>query len=534
METRDSSKSGTIGGTGDHLPALNDALDLVADRLSVLSTRSPAGDLRYSSVPFFEPTRDEGHYRGAIVLCPGLAADAIADLAERLQEASACAMVVSNPGEPLDAAVAARDLPILVSLSGDWAELAGLLRALLATAPDGRVSDVRLGDLFGLANTVAELAGNAVSLVDATGQVVGYSTHPDQPIDDMRRHTSLLLQEETPPSLDPDYRAVMSSAHLLSFASTPGQFGRVAVAVRASGELLGTVWVVHPGTGSTMALEHLLVRIGPIVAEHLLRARATASDDDLRTSDLVRTLVEHADKSRSAAAQLLVRPDVGCGAVCFRLNTPDGAAALRGLHRLRLLVRSLALTASLEVHCAIIGPHVVALVAGGAAERVTRFAAEVVRTDPALVAGVGRLVRAAAEIPRSYREAVETATFLLDAPGSGSSPVSTRVSAFAMVRDRLALRQVGEVLRTFDAAVDDAACRLIAHDRRHGSELAQTILAYLDHRGNVRETANALRVHQNTVRYRLDTARSELDIDLDSASTRLWLWLRLATATDGL
>ena len=54
---------------------------------------------------------------------------------------------------------------------------------------------------------------------------------------------------------------------------------------------------------------------------------------------------------------------------------------------------------------------------------------------------------------------------------------------------------------------------------------------YLDHLGSVRETAAALHVHQNTVRYRLDVVRNDLAIDLDSPDTRLWLWLRLSVAS---
>ena len=100
-----------------------------------------------------------------------------------------------------------------------------------------------------VARTVATLAGAAVSIVDAGGQVVGYSTHADQPIDDVRRQTTLALRETQPLSLDEDYRAVLGSRSAVHLPSeNAGQFGRVARAVRSAGELLGAVRVMQTHT----------------------------------------------------------------------------------------------------------------------------------------------------------------------------------------------------------------------------------------------------------------------------------------------
>ncbi len=40
-----------------------------------------------------------------------------------------------------------------------------------------------------------------------------------------------------------------------------------------------------------------------------------------------------------------------------------------------------------------------------------------------------------------------------------------------------------------------------------------------------------MHVHPNTVRYRIETIRTELGIDLDQPAVRLWLWLRLSVET---
>ena len=73
-----------------------------------------------------------------------------------------------------------------------------------------RCPGLRLGDMFAFANAVATMTNGATSIVDPTGHVVGYSTIPGQPIDTLRRESTLTLQERTVPSLDADYKVVYS------------------------------------------------------------------------------------------------------------------------------------------------------------------------------------------------------------------------------------------------------------------------------------------------------------------------------------
>ncbi|MFD6700399.1 MULTISPECIES: PucR family transcriptional regulator [unclassified Microbacterium] len=531
------------GPTG---PTLGLAIDTLGERFTVVGEMAAHRARTYSGVRFHDEAEDPDRYRGCVVLCPGIGDGAVADVQGRLLDAGAVAVFV--PGS----AALGTDLPPMTFAlrAGDWAELANLLRSLLALAPEGQTSEVRLGDLFGLANALASLASAAVSLVDATGQVVGYSTHAGQPIDEMRRRSTLLLREEIALSLDPDYRAVLAARRPLHFPpandGSPdaiGDFGRVAIAVRASGEFLGSVWVVQVDAESASRTERLLGDIEPLVAEHMLRARERADDDDRRDSALLRTIVENEAQARTAASQLMIRPDDGCHVVCFRVHAADDVTVARGLHRLLALVRSFASTSALRVHATIIGPQVVTLITGSAQDRIRAFAGAVTRIDAALVAGIGTEARTAAGIGRSYREALSCATLLAgsatgtDADPRRSQPTldpesssAARVASFDEVRDRLAIQHIGDLIRGSEVVGGDAAERLLAHDRASGGDLARTILVYLDLQSSVRATAESMHIHQNTVRYRLELLRRELGIDLALPATRLWLWLRLSTA----
>ena len=61
-------------------------------------------------------------------------------------------------------------------------------------------------------------------------------------------------------------------------------------------------------------------------------------------------------------------------------------------------------------------------------------------------------------------------------------------------------RQVADVSGFIDATVG----RLVAHDLRRNTGLADTLLAYLEHAQNARSTADHLQIHVNTLRQRLE------------------------------
>ncbi|AKV87551.1 hypothetical protein AKG07_15980 [Microbacterium sp. CGR1] len=511
-------------------PTLRDALRLSDGRL-FSPRRSTRLDARtYVGAEFYDPSASASDYTDRIVLGAGVATTSVPALVAELADVGAAALVVRAPDDgdgleriALDLHVA---LPVLHHSDGDWAQLANVLRSLLSGHSIGRVSGVRLGDLFGLANAIATLADAAVSIVDSTGQIVGYSTHSEQPIDDVRRRTTLLLQEDISIASDSRYRSLLRASEARHFPSSTDEFGRVGIAVRASGELLGSLWVIQIDPSPAARTRSLLEEMEPIVAQHLLRARAEAGDRDRRTSDLLRTLLEDRRHARGAASQLLIRPEAGCTVVCFRITTFDEVEAMRGLQRVLHLAMSVSGAAFPGSHSAVVGSEVVTLIPGPNAAAVETFTQAVIRIDDALIAGIGTRAYDINGIGRSYREAGATAGVLVSS--SLRDDHELRIATFDEMRDRLAILQVADLIDGLDATVGDAASILAEHDAAQGTRLTHTMRVFLDQLGSVRETASALHVHQNTVRYRLDVVRNELGIDIDSPATRLWLWLRLS------
>ena len=64
---------------------------------------------------------------------------------------------------------------------------------------------------------------------------------------------------------------------------------------------------------------------------------------------------------------------------------------------------------------------------------------------------------------------------------------------------------------------------LLDYDEKNDSDLAAVLRAYLNHNGSVKETADELYVHRNTINYKLTRISEILDMDLSQLNTRLQL-----------
>jgi purine catabolism regulator len=68
---------------------------------------------------------------------------------------------------------------------------------------------------------------------------------------------------------------------------------------------------------------------------------------------------------------------------------------------------------------------------------------------------------------------------------------------------------------------------LAAYDRRHRSNLVETMNAYFAHHGNISQTAESLFIHRNTLLYRLERIQELTEQDLSNSDMRLAMHLAL-------
>jgi DNA-binding PucR family transcriptional regulator len=136
------------------------------------------------------------------------------------------------------------------------------------------------------------------------------------------------------------------------------------------------------------------------------------------------------------------------------------------------------------------------------------------RGDPAAIGPVLPWRQAAL----SFRRAVAAHRLLGDAlPVGGLVAAGDHLATLLIHTDRSLLDELARRrLASLDAETDGSRERL-----------RETLRAWLDHQGNVREVARALHVHPQTVRYRIGRLRERLGADLDDPEARFELSLAL-------
>jgi purine catabolism regulator len=92
---------------------------------------------------------------------------------------------------------------------------------------------------------------------------------------------------------------------------------------------------------------------------------------------------------------------------------------------------------------------------------------------------------------------------------------------------RLLLLLYEEHSQQLASFVNEAIGSLLAHDAGSGNPLIPTVRAYIAHGGRLRDTAEHLFVHRNTLAYRLERAAEILGADLKDSNVRLEVELAL-------
>lgn len=469
-------------------------------------------------------------------------------LLHRAANSNAAAVVVKAHGarmEELRSAAVRHSLSVLVAPdNADWTRLVALARASVMGAAADSVSGVRLGDLYAFANAAASITNGAASIVDPLGRILGYSTLPGQPIDELRRITTLTLQETTQPAFDQDFKIVYAAPGAVLVPAPDDGMARLALAVRAGGELLGSIWIIDPGEEKRATALIALDRMAPLAGLHMLHARSASDFGERRNADLIRTLMDDTPHASFAAAQLGLDTANGLAVAAFSIVRPETGSleSVREIHRLLHLVTTVCNVQFGTSHSALIGSVVYALLPGtGASPRALhgRIIQEIeayshtISSFP-VIATVGGIAVGVEDLPRSRSEALQTLHHLLNLrAGAGKTKAAKGkapgVALFEDFQIPLNLLKIGEFIEENGLAGADEIARIQAHDAEQQTDYLDTLRAYLAFNGNISAMAAELHVHNNTVRYRVARLAEDFNLDLADPQKRLWLWLRVTT-----
>ena len=531
--------------------SLGRVLEDLGDSLLELVAGDPNHEGEIGGIVIYDRDDEPVQPSAALVLGVGVSPADLPDLVRNVGRRGAVGLIVRAPvavTPALDTAVTEGHLALLGLRRGaTWAQLTALLRSLLAEGDIGpaepeSIGGLPSGDLFAVANAISALLDAPVTIEDRSSRVLAFSGRQDE-ADPSRvetiigrqvpeRYARMLTELGVFRELYREHRPVVVNPADVGADSVSKQ--RVAIAVRAGDEVLGSVWAAMEGEVTTERAS-ALQDAAKLVALHLLRVRAGADVQRRLRTDLVATAIEGGAGARDALTRLgLAGKQVVVLAASLLVDSAseDPVPASGDLDRA---------ADALAVHLSASVPTSAVAVVGG----IVHALVPVQSGEPGSATAEDRAARLAQEFCERLgtRLPVVVAVGPVGSDVSGvtaSRAVATRV--LRVLREGHAHRRVARLtdvhtqsllieLRDLAAARGERPVGPIAHlleyDERNDSGLAETLEAWLDALGDVRAAADSLFIHPNTLRYRLRRVEEISGFDLSDPDQRFAAMLQL-------
>lgn len=511
-------------------------------------TRLPASPVRACSI--LEP--QDLDRAGAtdrsdeVVLLIGSSRD---DLARGLSllGASRPAAVMAKSADPDDLRRLALDarIPFVARVNSDvpWGQLHALMERMISSASpfggdaaDGAIVRLPSGDLFAIANSLAEQINGYVSIDDTQSRVLAFSPL-DEHADQLRRDS--ILGRAAPPGHREQLHAqgvwdrLSRPGRILEFPRDGGIMPRMAIGIHdeRTERTLGTIWVQQGATPFAPRARQILTAGAKLAARAILRADYVES----RESEAVLQIIglRHSPEApRTLAAILGLAESRSWMVVGFTAHTDAAGSAAITAHA----------SSALALHAAVIRDRSQTAIAHGTAYVVipnppspTVMIPWAERTAQALtsssrgevICAVGPVVDSARELPAA-RETVDA--MLRGSLARGERGVTTYDAKRAVLQVSRAVQELwdrgvltGEPIR-----------EIVGSSYVDGRDLLQTIEVYFREGQSTKRASAALHLHPNTLRQRLRRIERLTGLSLDDTEERLLLELEARAHADGL
>ena len=486
--------------------SLGRVLDDLGDTLLELVHGDPENPAEIDGVVIHDPV-DEPHYPPhALVLGVAVTDADVVALTRDLGRRGVVGLVVRAPvalTPEIRTAVDESGVALLGLRRGaTWAQLSSLLRSLLAEDDIGvgepeSLGGLPAGDLFAVANAVAALLDAPITIEDRSSRVLAFSGRQDE-ADASRIETIIgrqvperyartltehgvfrdLYREDKPVVVDPQ-----------EFAFDDITKQRVAIAVRAGDQVLGSIWAVMDGevTGERTAA---LQDAAKLVALHLLRVRAGADVRRRLRTDLVGTALEGGAGAQDALRRLgLAGRHVVVLAAALRderggRGEQDRAAELERLaDAFAVHLTSAVPAAAIAAVSGVVWALVPVLPPGeDPEERAVRIATDFCERVGFALPTVVAVGGVAGDVSGVTRARV-TANRVLRVLGDGH--VTLRVARLEDVQTQALLLELRDLAATRGEGPVGPIALLLEHDEQGAGGLVETLEAWLDAFGDV-------------------------------------------------
>jgi sugar diacid utilization regulator len=498
-----------------------------------------AGRATFDDVVFYEATEPFTAGPSDLILGVGLTPSQVEHLLELASSSKAAGVVCRQPHrvrETLKVRAQQLGVPLLALGPGVvWARLTSQIRGLVSTA--GSPAESGYGtpthhDLVSVANTLATAVGGSVLIFSPQQDLLAASRLGLDA--DKVRHQAVFAQHG--PSEYRErlrelgvYNELWKGDTVVEVQPIPelGAGRRLAVAVRAGDEILGSIWVAEGSRPLAHDSASILQDAARIVSEHVVSRHAQAQPDRQFAEELTRQIISGEADVIAAANWLQVDPSRPCRVIALALPERYHGEARRLADLLLMYFsayrhRVLTVLSRGRVYLIACSAAAGSIDIDAARDMIVR-AADALRLEVRAVVGpsVPTLEQAGAS-----REHADRALRVVSASPSPGTHVHDAADLLSSVQ----MMHLAEMVTAVTGFGHGSVPRLQAYDAEHRTALGETLAAWLESFGDVRVAAERLHVHPNTVRYRLRKAVAVSGIDLDDPDARLMAAVLLRAA----
>lgn len=519
------------------MPSLQNLVDVLGPHLLEVPAAPKGLEVSYTRLLIYDVLEDPEVRSQDLVLGVGLAADAALSL--RVLRAQPAALLLRHDGRVSQGLVTEAEsngaAVLIAPAVASWSQLHDIALSLAEpkealleySAPGSQIVE----DLFSFASVIAESVEAPVTIEDTQSRLLAYSAKHEG-ADEARSAT--ILGHRVPDSFRREVRRLGIAKRLLTetepfFVASPidGIRSRTVVALRARGEVLGSIWAMTEKPLDEQR-NAALKQAAASVAVRLLHHRLTADLQRQRQAAMLERMLAGGPDAADAARRS------GLSGAAFRLIAvaatsgiePENSALLdmcwSGLSMQLSLVQELGLTGRLEdrVYAVVACPN-----AGdrGLVMAKKAAAASLGALPPGLrdrvVAGVSGPVETLTDLPDAREEVDRVVTMAI----GGSA--SDQIASAEELGVRITLARLADLEERRRAGRQSVLDQIDAYDADHSSSYGRTLQVYLSAFGDPAITAKSLGVHTNTLRYRLRRLTELFGLDLADEDARFELLL---------
>lgn len=392
-------------------------------------------------------------------------------------------------------------------------------------AGPGRGVEASERTLHAVCNSLASAFGGSVVVESLEQHILAYSSVPGQLIDPSREQTILARQVPDLPYHREQYLGVLMSRRPIYMQARNGEMARVAISIRSGKMPIGTIWAITAYDELSDEQAEAISEAARIVALTMLRASPTGEIEAQMRSGLF------AEALQSQSIPVSLRHELSLGAqeaLCCAALSLTHTNSHTSIEQVSIEVRRYLSAYSPRSISTLHGDKIYVLTTDATQASRRVIDAMITQLDKltgaALVAGIAQLPTGLSSLTEARKQAdliVEVVRKNRATPG-GSPTASLDDVHLAVLLSQLSDVQAAQPYLTHPLLAE-----IRAHDTEHGTDYEASIETFFRSLFDVTRAATSLRIHPNSLRYRLGRVEALFGISLRHTDTVLALWIQL-------